>query len=61
MITAVGEQPFTFVDDDIVMGETYYYWIELVDNEGRYDKVGPRNVPIDYRIYLLIIHILLII
>jgi len=56
MIPAVGEESFTFVDGDLVMGETYYYWIELVDNEGRYDKVGPREVPIDYRIYLPIIH-----
>ena len=54
-INAMDEEPFTYEDSDIVMGETYYYWIELIDTEGPDDKVGPRTVVPGFRIFLPIV------
>jgi hypothetical protein len=54
-INAMDEETFTYEDTDIVIGETYYYWIELVDNNARIEKVGPRTVVPGFSIFLPII------
>lgn len=55
-IPAGDDVAFSYTDDDIVIGETYYYWIEVRDNEDNYEKVGPRSVRPGFFIFLPVIN-----
>ncbi len=46
LITA-SQQPlgdtYTFFDDDLVAGQAYYYWLEVMGDAGPPDTIGPRS------------------
>ena len=43
---------YDFVDDEIAMGSTYYYWIEVIETGGGRESVGPRDVHTGYLFYI---------
>jgi len=54
------EGSYAFTDDDLGDAATYYYWVEIVEYEGRTEAVGPLAVDIitngePYRYYLPLI------
>ncbi len=46
---------YTYEDSDLLMGETYYYWIQIVGNDNTRESIGPREVRIDLLFFLPLI------
>jgi hypothetical protein len=42
---------YTYTDETVEMGKTYYYWLEVVDTSGR-SEFGPRTVRTTYQLYI---------
>lgn len=50
-----GGNEYTYSDDNLELGVTYFYWLEVFGSSGRLELVGPREVQTEYVYYLPLI------
>jgi hypothetical protein len=43
---------YTFSDNDVLFGSTYYYWIEVVGMNGSRERVGPERAFVGFRLFM---------
>jgi hypothetical protein len=51
-IGSIGGALYSFTDDQVELGKTYYYWISVIGRDGDTTSFGPVSVTIGYKTYI---------